>query len=121
MPWQRTTGLLFKRLHKAARLFADEAHHGVPPIGSKNCISIKMILMLSMSIREQKSDRGVRRNIFATEPNQLSLVTTVQMLDSKQALIRIEAVSMAAFIVMRGQHTSISVFPPGSISRARSW
>src|SRR5438046_2110007 len=65
MPWQRTTGLLFKRLHKAARLFADEAHHGVPPIGSRNCISIKMILMLSMSIRAQKSDRVVRRNPVA--------------------------------------------------------
>ena len=100
---------------------ADDAHHGVPPIASRSCTSIKMILMLSMSIREQKSDRGARRNIFTTEPNRSSLVTTVQMSDSRQALIPIGAASMAAFIVMRGQHMSISVFPPDLISRARSW
>src|SRR5438046_9637679 len=113
MPWQRTTGLLFKRLHKAARLFADEAHHGVPPIGSRDCISIKMIFMLSMSIREQKSDRGVRRNIFKTEPSRLSLARTVQMTASRQALMRIEAANMAAFIVSRVQHMRSSSFWAG--------
>ena len=77
--------------------------------------------MLSMSLLEQKSDLGARRNIFATEPNRSSLVTTVQMSALKQALIRIEAASTAAFIVMRGQRMSISVFPPDSISKARSW
>ena len=61
------------------------------------------------------------RNIFTTEPNRSSLATTVQMSASRQALIRIEVASMAAFTVMRGQRTSISVFPPASISKARSW
>src|SRR5258708_21473348 len=78
-------------------------------------------LDVSMSLLEQKSDRGAKRNIFATEPNRSSLVTTVQMSASRQALIRIEAAIMAAFIVMRGQHTSILVCPPDLISKAKSW
>src|SRR5438034_1381851 len=112
---------LFKTLHKAAHPFADVAHPGVPQIVSKSCTSIKMIPMLSMSLLEQKSGRGAKRNISETEPNRSSLVTTVQMSDSRQALIPIEAASMVAFIVMPGQHTSISVFPPDLISNVRSW
>src|SRR4029077_13022162 len=91
---QRSSGQLFKKLRKAGRPFADVAHHGVPQIASRSCTSIKMISMLSMSLLEQKSDRDTKRNIFATEQNRSSLVTTVQMSASRQALIRIEAASM---------------------------
>ena len=72
-------------------------------------------------IPRMKIGRSGRRNISAISPARSSRITTVRMSDLKRASILIAAASTAAFIVMRGRRTSISAFPPGSISRAGSW